>query len=596
MEVSIFFYDELTKNNYILYAALVELAVGMVIKKETELNMNTSETYDFKFYDWEDKLRDKPFLKQPFGDVWEIYTWGEVGQYARKLATGLKSLGLRENAHIGLVSKNCREWIIADLAIMMAGYISIPFFPNLNSKEINNLVTFGDVDLLFVGKVEDWEEQKHGVPEGMPIIAFPNYTGHSNINEGHQWFNFINQFEPLQTPHIPKLSDVWTIIFTSGSTGSPKGVVLDYLANSRTELVTLKSNELQIDFNGNNSFFSYLPLCHIAERIVIEFTVFCYGGTISFTESMDTFSKNLQDTQPTLFFAVPRILTKFQMRILSRHPQEKLKKLLKIPVLSWILKNKFKKKLGLSKARGIVSGAAPLQESLKDWYRKIGVLITNGYGMTENCAITTHLEPYMIGKVGSVGIAQPEVELKIDSETSEILMRCPFMMKEYYKQPELTAEVIKDGWLHTGDQGHLDEEGFLFITGRVKDIFKTSKGKYIEPFVLESYFADIIEFEQICVAGIGLSQPICLGVMSEIGLAKSQEEIKSYLSNFLKKVNSQLAGYKKISTLIIVKDKWTVENGLTTPTLKIKRNNVDKLYERNYLTWHQDEATVIFEG
>ena len=260
------------------------------------------------------------------------------------------------------------------------------------------------------------------------------------------------------------------------------------------------------------------------------------------------------------------------------------------------MKNKFKKTLGLSKARAIVSGAAPLQESLRAWYRKIGILITNGYGMTENCAITTHLEPYMMGKAGSVGIAQPEVELKIDSETSEILMRGPFVMKEYYKQPELTAEVIKDGWLHTGDQGHLDEEGFLFITGRVKDIFKTSKGKYIEPLVLESYFADIIDFEQICVAGLGLPQPILLAVLSEVGLAKPQEEIKAYLKGFLEKVNSQLAGYKKISTIIIVKDTWTVENGLTTPTLKIKRNNVDKMYEGNYSNWHQDEANVIFEG
>ena len=565
-------------------------------KKETKLSMNTPETFDFKFYEWEEKLKDKPFLKQPFGDVWEVYTWGEVGQYARKLATGLKSLGLRENAHIGLVSKNCREWIIADLAIMMAGYISVPFFPNLTSKEINTLLTFGDVDLLIAGKVEDWEEQKQGVPEGMPIIAFPNYSGHSKITEGNQWFDFINQFEPLQTPHVPKLSDVWTIIFTSGTTGNPKGVVLDYLANSRTELITLKSNELQIDFNGNNSFFSYLPLNHIAERVVVEFTAFRFGGTMSFAESMDTFAKNLQDTQPTVFFAVPRIWTKFQMGILSKVSQEKLTKLLKIPVLSWVLKNKFKKTLGLSKARAIVSGAAPLQESLRAWHRKIGILITNGYGMTENCAITTHLEPYMMGKAGSVGIAQPEVELKIDSETSEILMRGPFVMKEYYKQPELTAEVIKDGWLHTGDQGHLDEEGFLFITGRVKDIFKTSKGKYIEPLVLESYFADIIDFEQICVAGLGLPQPICLAVLSEIGLAKPQEEMKAYLKDFLEKVNAQLAGYKKISTLIIVKDTWTVENGLTTPTLKIKRNNVDKMYDGNYSTWHQDEATVIFEG
>lgn len=559
-------------------------------------NQTNAALFDFKFYEWEKRFKDKPFLRQPFGDTWEEYTWGEVGQYARKLATGLRSLGLRENAHIGLISKNCREWIIADLAIVMAGYISVPFFPNLNAKEINTLLEFGDVDLLFVGKVEDWDEQKNGVPKGMPIISFPTYSGHSNITEGHQWFDFINQFEPLQNPNQPKLEDTWTIIYTSGTTGNPKGVVLNYLANEKTAVLTLESNPLKIDFNGKNDFFSYLPLNHIAERIVVEYAVFRFGGTISFAESLDTFAQNLQDVQPTVFFAVPRIWTKFQMGILSKIPQEKLDKLIKIPVLSWLLKRKFKKALGLSRARAIVSGAAPMLESQRTWFRKLGILITNGYGMTENCAITSQLDARFSHKPGSVGLPQPEVEVKIDPETSEILMRGPFVMKEYYKQPELTAEVLKDGWLHTGDQGHVDEDGFLFITGRVKDMFKTSKGKYIEPLILESYFADILEFEQICVAGLGLPQPICLVVLSEIGKSKSKEALTLFLNQRLEEVNEQLAGYKKISTIIVVNDEWTVENGLTTPTLKIKRNQVDKKYENNYEAWHKDTATVLFES
>ena len=146
--------------------------------------MKNSEKFDFKFYEWEQKLKNKPFLKQPFGKEWEVYTWGEVCNMARKLASGLKSLGLRENAHIGLVSKNCREWIIADLAILMAGYISVPFFPTLGSKEIKELLNLGDVDALFVGKMEIWEDMKKGVPKDMPIIAFPHYVGNSEVTEG----------------------------------------------------------------------------------------------------------------------------------------------------------------------------------------------------------------------------------------------------------------------------------------------------------------------------------------------------------------------------------------------------------------------------
>lgn len=559
-------------------------------------NSTNDAPFDLKFYEWEEKYKHKTFLKQPFGDQWEEYSWGEVGEYARKLATGLQSLGLRENAHIGLISKNCREWIIADLAIMMAGYISVPFFPTLTAREINTLLKFGDVDLLFAGKVEDWEEQKEGVPEGLPIIAFPHYKGCSKIKEGHQWDSFIQQFDPLKTPHQPKLSDTWTIIFTSGTTGNPKGVVLDYNANQKTSELNYEENPFNIDFKGQNDFFSYLPLNHIAERIVVEFAAYRFGGTISFAESLDTFAQNLQDAQPTVFFAVPRIWTKFQMGILAKLPQEKLDKLLKIPIVSWLLKRKLKKTLGLGRARSIVSGAAPMLDTQRSWFRSIGIDIFNGYGMTENCAVSTLLNDKVTNKPGSVGLAQPMVELKIDAESNEILMRGPFVMKGYYKQPELTAEVIKDGWLHTGDQGHIDDEGYLFITGRVKDLFKTSKGKYIEPLVLESYFADITDFEQICVVGLGLPQPICLGVLSEVGIAKSKEQLSKELRTRLDDVNKELPGYKRISTMIIVQEPWTVENGLTTPTLKIKRNKVDQHYQDNYLAWHEEKNQVIFEA
>ena len=561
------------------------------------MEANTKDAlFDLKFYEWEKKYKDKTFLRQPFGDQWEEYTWGEVGQHARKLATGLQSLGLRENAHIGLISKNCREWIIADLAIMMAGYISVPFFPTLTSKEINTLLNFGDVDLLFAGKVEDWEEQKKGVPADLPIIAFPHYQGCSKIDEGHQWQAFIDQFEALEQPHQPKLSDTWTIIFTSGTTGNPKGVVLDYNANQKTSELNYEENPFNIDFNGQNDFFSYLPLNHIAERVVVEFAAYRFGGTISFAESLDTFAQNLQDTQPTVFFAVPRIWTKFQMGILAKLPQEKLDKVLKIPLLSWIIKRKLKKTLGLGRARSIVSGAAPMLDSQRSWFRSIGIAIYNGYGMTENCAVSTLLKDSVTNKPGSVGIAQPMVDIKIDPDTNEILMRGPFVMKGYYKQPELTAEVLKDGWLHTGDQGHLDEEGYLFITGRVKDLFKTSKGKYIEPLILESHFADITAFEQICVVGLGLPQPLCLGVLSEVGLAQSKEDLKQELSERLTLVNNEVPGYKRIATMVVVKEAWTVENGLTTPTLKIKRNQVDKKYEEKYREWHDVEDTVLFEA
>ncbi len=558
--------------------------------------MESNNKFKFNFYEWERKLKDKPFLRQPFGGKWEEYTWRETGQMARKLATGLKTLGLPPKSHIGLMSKNCREWIIADLAIYMAGYVSVPFFPNLNSKELQSLLQFGDVSALFMGKVNTWDEIKNGIPDDMPLIAFPHYKDCSKISEGHQWFDFINQFEPQQEDFYPDRSDMWTIIFTSGTTGTPKGVVLDYQTNENTEcLTTPEHNPLRVDFNGKNSFFSYLPLNHIAERIVVEFTCFRYGGTISFTESLETFAQNLGSVQPTVFFGVPRIYTKFQMGILSKFPQEKLNKLLSIPIVSSLLKMVLKKKLGLSKAKSIVTGAAPMQESQRVWFRSLGVNITNGYGMTENCAICTQLPGEITDKPGSVGKAQPEVDIKIDSETGEILMRGPYVMKEYYNDPETTNNTIKNGWLYTGDRGRIDDEGNLYISGRVKDTFKTTTGEFVEPGRIEALFGDVTEFEQICVAGFGIASPILLAVPSEGANSIDKDTLKQQLSNKLESVNKDQVSHRKVSTIVIMKEAWTPDNGILTPTMKIKRVKIDEKFMSKYNEWHENSEAIIWE-
>ena len=554
------------------------------------------ELFEFKFYEWEKQLKDKPYLKQPFGDKWEEYTWGEVGNMARRLATGLKSLNLREGAHIGIYSKNCREWIISDLAIVMAGYVSVPFFPSLNGKELAYIMDYGDVDALFIGKIETWDQIKDDLPEGMPLIKFPHYDGCSNVTKGHEWFDFIDSHEPMQNPNKPKLSDLWTIIFTSGTTGNAKGVMLTYQAIDGIKVVLDDpNNPLGIKHDGNNDFISYLPLNHIFERVVIEWCSFRYGGTISFVESLDTFAKNLKAVQPHVFAAAPRVWTKLQLGLLTKFPQKKLDKLLKIPLLSSLLKKLIKKGLGFSKARIVVSGSAPMPVELIEWFRKVGVYITNGYGMTENCAICSSVDGRDFEKLHTVGQPQKGVELKIDEETGEILMKGPFIMKGYYKNDELTNTTLRGGWLHTGDKGFLDEDNYLHITGRVADSFKTSKGEYIEPLTLEQYFVNINEIEEVCVVGLGIAQPLCLIQLSEIGKNTSREVISKMLTDRLAKVNSDLVNYKKISTLIIVKDEWTQQNGIVGPTQKLKRGAIEDKYSKDYLNWHNFNEEVIFE-
>ena len=559
--------------------------------------MNTNqELFEFKFYEWEKQLKDKPYLKQPFGDEWEEYTWGEVGNMARRLATGLKSLNLREGAHIGIYSKNCREWIISDLAIVMAGYVSVPFFPSLNGKELAYIMDYGDVDALFIGKIETWDQIKDDLPQGMPLIKFPHYDGCSNVTKGHEWFDFIDSHEPMQNPNKPKLSDLWTIIFTSGTTGNAKGVMLTYQAIDGIKVVLDDpNNPLGIKHDGNNDFISYLPLNHIFERVVIEWCSFRYGGTISFVESLDTFAKNLKAVQPHVFAAAPRVWTKLQLGLLTKFPQKKLDTLLKIPLLSSLLKKLIKKGLGFSKARIVVSGSAPMPVELIEWFRKVGVYITNGYGMTENCAICSSVDGRDFEKLHTVGQPQKGVELKIDQETGEILMKGPFIMKGYYKNDELTNTTLRGGWLHTGDKGFLDEDNYLHITGRVADSFKTSKGEYIEPLTLEQHFVNINEIEEVCVVGLGIAQPLCLIQLSEIGKNTSREVISKMLTDRLSEVNSDLVNYKKISTLIIVKDEWTQQNGIVGPTQKLKRGAIEDKYSKDYLNWHNFNEEVIFE-
>ena len=558
--------------------------------------MSNSNKYHFRFYDWEEKHKDKPFLRQPFGDEWEVYTWGQVGLMARKLATGLKSLGLPKGSHIGLMSKNCREWIIADLAIIMSGYVSVPFFPNLKSYEIKNLLKFGDVKALFIGKIENWDEIKNGINNEIPVIAFPHYKGNSKIDRGYQWNDFINQFEAQKENYHPNIDDIWTVIFTSGTTGDPKGVVLNFHINQNTDMLyTEEFNPLGVDFEGNNSFFSYLPMNHIAERIAIEFTSFKNGGMISFTESIETFIKNLSDVQPSVFFGVPRIYTKFQLGILSKFSQKKLDLLLSIPLLSSLIKKKIQKSLGLSNAKVVVSGAAAMQIAQRNWFRKIGVNITIGYGMTENCAIATQLPGENFDKPGSVGKVQPNVEIRIDEGSEEVLMRGPYVMLGYYNDTETTNNTLKNGWLHTGDKGKIDADGHLYITGRVKDTFKTSKGEFIDPAKIEALFGQIEYFGQMCVVGLGIPQPIMLVNISDVGKKITKNELIEKLENKLSSVNSKVFNYLRVSTIVICKDEWTPQNEILTPTMKIKRGNVDKMYMGKYDEWHHSDKKIIWE-
>jgi long-chain acyl-CoA synthetase len=545
------------------------------------------------FYEKEANHPDKPYLHQPFGDRWETYTWGEVGDKARRLANYLLQQGLPAGSKIGLVSSNCREWIIADLAIMMAKFVSVPFFPTLSGDQLAEVIELGDVQLLFVGKTTVWEEMKTGIPADLKVVRFPHYAGNDPIDVGEDWNKIIEETAPLQGTPSAELDDLWTIIFTSGTTGTPKGVMHDYNNVCETIDFNIKINPCKLSLEGNNRFFSYLPLNHIAERCY-EMIGIALGTQIFFTESIDRFPQNLKEAKPNNFFAVPRIWTKFMQAIQAKLPEKRLNLLLRTPVVNSLIKKKIATGLGLQNSLNNMSGAAPIPQATKDWYESIGLPITEVYGMTENFGSCTFLGEGE-ARPRSVGKPNARAEIKIEPDSGEILMRAPWVMKGYYKSPDMTEETIVDGWLHTGDQGELDDDGYLYITGRVKDTFKTSKGEFIVPSALEDHFSNSDDIETMCLLGLGIPQPVLIVSLSEAGANRSQSDILQSLEQTLNDVNRRLRNYETVSAIVVAKKPFSIEDGTLTPTLKVKRTKVHEVYRDRLDDYCADKASVIFE-
>lgn len=557
--------------------------------------MSKGKTLLEYFYDFEKSKPNAVYLRQPKGDEWIEYTWAQVGDQARRMASAIKAMDLPPRTHIGITSKNCAHWIMADLAIMMSGHVSVPFYATLSGKQINQVLELSDTKVLFVGKLEVWDNMKTGIPDDVQCISFPHYEGNDKIEGFPKWEDLVAKHEPLKENYYPKLDDLFTIIYTSGTTGTPKGVMLTF--NAVTALLDMERevNNFRLFDSEDNRFFSYLPLNHIAERNVVEAASLFSGGTVSFAESLDTFAKNLGEASPTVFLAVPRIWKKFQLGILSKMPQSRLNLLLRLPVIKNVIKKKIRTGLGLNSANVLLTGAAPMPASLIEWFRKFDLNVREVYGMTENSGGCT-LMPEKGGKPGTVGKPHAMCEVRIHEDTGEVLMRAPWNMTGYYKSEEKTKEVIdEEGWLHTGDKGMMTPDGYLKLTGRVKDTFKSAKGQYIVPGPIEFKFAKNDYIEQICVAGLGAPQPVAMIVLSEVGMAEDQSLISKNLEDTLAGINKELENYKRLGALVVIKDPWSVENGVLTPTLKIKRNVLDDKYLEDYTTWCTDKRKVIFE-
>ena len=543
-------------------------------------------------YHWEATSPNSLYMTQPIGDGKVVeYTWGRAVDEARRMAAYLKSLNLPEKSRIGLISKNCAQWVMTDWAIWMAGHISVPLYPTLNADTVNYILNHAECDVLFVGKLDDWDSMKSGVPESVRCISYPL----SPPNDFETWDDIVAKYPPLEGKTRRDPEELATIVYTSGSTGRPKGVMLSFNNMAFAAAGGIET----LGVGPGERMLSYLPLAHVFERTFVELGSLYSGFQLYFAESLDTFVQDLQRARPTLFLSVPRLWVKFQHGVLQKVPKPKLDRLLKIPVVSKLIKKKVLKGLGLDKVKLAGSGSAPLSNDVLDWYRNLGLELLEGYGMSENFAYS-HMNKPGRTRTGYVGEALPGVEVKI-SEQGEVLVKSPATMMGYYKDEEKTAEAFtEDGFLRTGDKGEIDEMGRLKLTGRIKEIFKTSKGKYIAPAPIENRLMSHDAIEMVCVSGANQTQPHALVVLGEEIRPKAadesfRKELEESFKQLIQDVNKTVDPHEQLAFITVVSDEWSIENSFLTPTLKLKRNVVEDAYQAKVDSWYAKKQPVIWQ-
>ncbi len=541
---------------------------------------------------WEASTPDKVFLTQPHGGGQTTdYTWRQTMDEARRMATHLAGLNLPPRSQIAIAGKNSAHWIMADLAIWMAGHVSVPLYPTLSSETARKILEHSEARLLFVGKLDDWPTIKAGVPSWMPVIELPLAPDTGAL----KWQEVIANSAPLAAIPQRDPGELATIIYTSGTTGTPKGVMLSFGG-----MVAAMLEDARTEVTPQDRYLSYLPLAHSYERYVGEGVGIFHGVQVYFAESLESFLQDLQRARPTLFCSVPRLWMKFQSGVHAKVPPRKLQTLLSIPIVNWLVRRKILKGLGLDQARYAFSGAAPLAPEVIDWYRRLGLELLEGYGMSENHSYS-HASESGDARSGYVGRSRPGVETRL-SEYGEVLVKSPGMMMGYFKAPELTAEVVTaDGFLRTGDRGELDAAGRLRITGRIKELFKTSKGRYVAPAPIENELLSAGLLEQCCVTGSGYPQPHAVGVLAENlrvlldGGRVQRAELTRKLNALLEEANRGLEPHERLQFIAVAKDAWAIENEFLTPTMKMRRARIEERYAPLAGGWYAAGQAVVWE-
>ncbi|MFV8819387.1 AMP-binding protein [Haliea sp. E17] len=541
---------------------------------------------------WVEVQGDSTYLTQPLADgsVIEL-SWRQVDEQARRLASYLLALGLPPRSNIILSGKNCAHWVIADLAIWMAGHVSVPIYPTLNAQTTQYILEHCAAGLFFVGRLggvdDSWNEVREIIPAQMPLVRLPD----SPEVRGQTWENIQREYPPLATIEHRGVDDLATIVYTSGTTGRPKGVMHSF--HSLT--APCRSTAEVWHPSPTDRMLSYLPLAHVAERVAVEMPSLVFGFPLFFNLSLETFAADLKRARPTRFFSVPRLWTKFYQTVNAHIPPSRQRLLFSLPLVSGVVKRKILTQLGLDAARLCFTGAAPMPSNILQWYRGLGLELLDVFGMSENAA-TSHASPPGAARPGYVGVPLPGVECRID-ESGEVLVKSPGQMLGYYRMEEVSNELLTgDGFFRTGDRGVISDDGYLKITGRVKELFKTSKGKYVAPVPIENKLAAHPFVEVSCATGPGEPQPFALVVLSpELDLAAGRERIESELAALVEGTNQSLEEHERLDYLVVVNEPWTIQSGMLTPTMKLRREAVEDRYLHRAEEWREMQRKVIWE-
>ena len=560
--------------------------------------------------------QDTALAKKENGE-WRRYSIQEYVNTTNIISFALIKIGIKKNDKVAIISSNRPEWNILDMAIQKVGAITVPIYPTISKDDYKIIINNCEAKLAIIeglSVLSKIEEIRPEIPSIEHIYTFVKRSEQYPI-----WDDLISlgkenvDFEELERRESSILpSDCATIIYTSGTTGIPKGVML-----SHSNILGQIENLRQTPSKDSTRALSFLPLCHAYERTLVYLYQYL-GMSVYYSESIATIAQEMKEIHPTMMTCVPRLLEKiylkvkqtgnekkgltriifrWAMQLAEKYTVEGRSKLydMKLRIADKLVYRKIREKLGSDCFDIIVSGAASLQPNISAFFSAIKMPVYEGYGMTECSPVIATSSNVPHGReAGFVGPALPGIEIKI-SETGEIMCRGHNVMLGYYKLPELTAEVIdNDGWFHTGDLGEFNQYGLLKITGRMKNLFKTSLGKYINPDIVERKFTESNFFENIVVFGENEKYAAAL-IIPDFDFIKSwckkheisysndhdmlnNQDVKTRLANEIKRINSFFGDTEKIKRYCFIEDSWTVANGILTPTLKVKRSVVKEKY------------------